>query len=102
MTQTGENVILDQSQYIKDRENMAQKLFNKIVLYKNNAEVRKQRMTSKNLELIQKLKDNDNSVLLTLSQLKKKNKDNAELILALSNDNELLRKKIRKCEILTT
>jgi len=79
---------------------MAQKLYNKIILYMSNAEERKKKMTKQNNELMKKLQDNDRSVVLNLADLKKKNKENGELIVSLTNDNELLRKKVRKCEIL--
>ena len=95
-----ETAIIDKSQYVKNREKVAEKLYLKLQLYKTNAEVRNAKMSLKNEGLLQKLKQNDKQVISTLIKLQSKNKETTELIISLTNDNELLRKKIRKCEIL--
>lgn len=95
-----EKELAENSKYIKNRQNLAEQLYNKIVLYRNNAIQRKKKIEAKNEDLLNKLRINDKNVVMTLSDLKRKNKENAELIVTLSNDNEMLRKKLRKCEVL--
>jgi len=94
--------IEDKSQeaFIKKRTEMAQKLFNKINLYQLNSEERKKRLLGENVGLLKAMEDNDKTILKSVKQMKNVNEENAELILTLNSDNEIIKNKMTKCEYL--
>ena len=88
--------------FLLTRQNNAQILFNKVSLYLKNAVSRKTSLMVMGKEVLSKMKANDIKIIEEINKLKKVRNENSELAITLNMENELINKKLKKCEMITS
>lgn len=88
--------------FLSQRKNLAQILFNKVSNYMNNSVIRKTKLLEDSKSLLSDMRKNDISVREHIATLKKLRNDNSELAYSLNVENSQALKNMKKCEVLSS